>query len=364
MSFSPLILPAAGYRAAITLRNLAYDLFPGLSRALPLPIICVGNLTVGGTGKTPMVARLARHFLNAGRRPVILSRGYGRLQARTPLAVPPGPLGADLDPARLGDEALMFKEMLPQIPLVLDGDRVRGARTAEKRFQADLVLMDDGFQHRRLRRNFNLVMVDGQRLFGNRRLLPAGPLREPLSAFERADAVVVNKSDQLSSDFLKAAGAILARVPAGRIFFAKYRISHFRRPAGGDGDNPNVSLDELRRHPRLCAAAGLANNDYFFAQLKAAGLNLQATAAFGDHHEYRPEELERLAEMAADGLLLTTGKDAVKLVWLARSQGREGFLKRVLVAEIELEIEDEERFFALFTPFTGPAGRKTWRARP
>ncbi len=337
-------VPAAGYGAVIRARNLAYDLVPGLSRVVPVPIICVGNLTVGGTGKTPMVARLVRHFQEAGQRPVILSRGYGRRDPRRPLAVPAGRLSPGLDPARLGDEALMLKQMLPETPLVLDADRVRGARTAREKFQPDLVLMDDGFQHRRLRRNFNLVMIDGQRMFGNHRLLPAGPLREPLSTLARADAVIVNKSDRLHPDFLKEMVPVWRRVPARRIFLAAYRIKAFRPAAGG----PAIPVAELRRNPALSACAGLANNDYFFDQLRALGLKLQETRAFRDHHEYRPADLKQLAKTTAGGFLLSTGKDVVKLARLARAGRRTDFLKRLLVGEIELEIRDEEAFFALF----------------
>ncbi len=359
MSCNPLVIPAAGYRVAISTRNLAYDLIPSLSRSLPVPIICVGNLTVGGTGKTPMVATLARHFQQAGRQPAILSRGYGRSNPRRPLALPPGAPAEDLEPARLGDEALMLKQMLPEIPLLLDGNRVRGARTAINLFAPDLLLMDDGFQHRRLRRNFNLVMVDGQRMFGNRRLLPAGPLREPLGALARADAVVINKADNLPPDFLSQAAPIFRCLPAARIFLAGYRIKAFRPAAGG----PSISLRKLRQAASLSACAGLANNKYFFDRLRTAGLKLRETLAFRDHHAYGPNDLNRLDRLAGNGFLLTTGKDAVKLIRRARDGKRAGFLEKLLIVDIELEIRDEKRFFNLFSAFTNSDGRRPGGAR-
>jgi len=359
MLFNPLVIPAAAYQTVISLRNLAYDLFPGLSQALPVPVICIGNLTVGGTGKTPMVARLAEYFAENGIKPAILSRGYGRREGRTALVIPPGPLADNLDPARLGDEALMLKQMLPDIPLVLDRDRVRGGQTALECFQPDLLLMDDGFQHRRLRRTFNLVMIDGQRMFGNRRLLPAGPLREPLSALERADAVVINKTERFKFRSAAAAAPVLARVPAAKIFFSGYRISRLRNPTDGTNHRP----EELKPHSALYACAGLANNDYFFDLLRQSGLRLKKTMTFGDHHDYQAKDLEKLAGMAAGGRLLTTAKDAVKLVRLAQDLGRQKFLENLRVCEIELMIGDEERFFDLLNPFAGDC-RDKLRARP
>ncbi|NPA24511.1 MAG: tetraacyldisaccharide 4'-kinase, partial [Deltaproteobacteria bacterium] len=230
MSFNPLAIPAAIYGSAIAGRNLLYDLRPGLSHRLPVPVICIGNLTTGGTGKTPMTAFLARYFSRQGLHPAIISRGYGRKQAKETRWLGPENPPDDKSPELYGDEALMLHQQLPQIPIVLDGDRIRAARTAIRIFGSDLILMDDGFQHRRLHRDFNLVMIDSQRMFGNRRLLPAGPLREPMSALERADAVIFNKFDARHPRFLAEAAPVFSRVPARRIFCARYSVRNFTCP--------------------------------------------------------------------------------------------------------------------------------------
>jgi tetraacyldisaccharide 4'-kinase len=188
-------------------------------------------------------------------------------------------------------------------------------------------------------------MVDGRRMFGNRKLLPAGPLRESFAALERAHTVIINKADQLHPDFAEQAAELLPRIPTRRIFFAAYHISGFRTP----NNNLKLSPTDLGQRP-LTAVAGLGNNDYFFTQLENLGLELQAKIAFNDHHNYTRADLKRLKRQADDGLLLTTTKDYVKLAQLAIRTGEKGFLDRLLATEIELEIREQERFLELFQP--------------
>jgi tetraacyldisaccharide 4'-kinase len=360
---------AALYALAVGGRNLYYDLWPRAATKAPIPVVCVGNLTTGGTGKTPMTAWLADFFCNQGLRPAILSRGYGRKNPKASLLLPPGPRPAAIRPEECGDEALVLKELQPDIPLLLDGDRVRGAKNALRHFQPDLLLLDDGFQHRRLEHDFNLIMVDGRRMFGNRKLLPAGPLREPLTALERADAVIINKSDQLHPRFAEQAAGLLPRVAAERIFFAAYRIVGFRglrrfqvprnsrTTAAKRTAAPNSPTLASLQERRLVAIAGLGNNDYFFAQLEALGLRLKARFAFGDHHRYTLSDLERLQPKTPDTLLLTTAKDYVKLARLAADTGKRDFLERLLATEIEIEIREQDRLLELFQPLLAGLGK-------
>lgn len=295
------------YRTGSGIRNLLYDFCPGLSGGPEIPLICVGNLTTGGTGKTPMVMLLARHFLAQGKRVGILSRGYGRRQPTRPVEVA---AGIDLnDPQLLGDEAAMIKNELPAVILVLDRDRRRGAARLEK-LGANIIIMDDGFQHRRLRRSFNLVMIDSQRIFGNRHLLPVGRLRESLSALQRAQAVVFNKFDLARSDFATQAAVVFAQLPASRIFHSSYIFNRLCSLSGSQSDPASL----IQANRRLAAFAGLANNDYFFSQLEKNGFSLSARLSLADHYRYQTGDIARLQELAGEqGCLLTTMKDAAKL---------------------------------------------------
>ncbi len=345
-----LTAPALLYGAFMAGRNLLYDLFPALSQSVETPIICVGNLTTGGTGKTPMVAYLADYFHDHNLTVAILSRGYGRKKRLDPKLITKASTIDNLAARELGDEALMLHQQIPDAALVLDGDRVHGAQAAIKQLTPDLILMDDGFQHRRLRRNFNLVMIDSQKLFDNRRLLPAGPLRESLSALKRADAVVLNKFDQCHPYFYSEAAEILNYISPKKVFCSSY---HFRRFIAADGSSSSLSLSEVTKLGPLCACSGLANNNYFFAQLKSLGLQLEETASFTDHYNYRSSDLKHLISMSGARPIITTAKDAVKIKALTKAK-EEGLLQKLWVAEIGLKIDNENTFLKLFKPFIGP----------
>lgn len=344
---SLLLRPAAlVYSTAIAGRNLAYDLLPSLSKAVNIPIICVGNITTGGTGKTPMVALLTSHFQSRSLRVAILSRGYGRKNGQSQLIVTAASKAETLTPDKIGDEALMLKQQLPGVTLVLDADRVRGATTIVENDLADIVLMDDGFQHRKLRRNFNLIMIDSQRLFGNRKSLPAGPLREAVSSLKRADAVIFNKFDQRHPDFHTQAAELLNHINPKRLFCASYHYREFTQLAGGR----KKRLAGMKKSGPVCAVSGLANNDYFFTQLEASGLNVAVTLPFKDHHVYSHKELVNLKKLCSGRPLLTTAKDADKL----RQQMTESdmnFMQNIWIADIDLTIDNESGFLKLFNNF-------------
>ncbi len=323
-------------------RNLAYDLLPGLSKTVSIPIICVGNITSGGTGKTPMVAFLARHFQSRGLRVAVLSRGYGRKNKQAQVIVTAASATKALTPDEIGDEALMLRQQLPEVTLVLDADRVRGATAIVENDLANIILMDDGFQHRKLRRDFNLIIIDSQRLFGNHQALPAGPLRESISSLKRADAVIFNKFDQRHPDFYTQAAAILNHIAPHRLFCAGYRYKNFTQLSGIQ----EKTLDEMKKCGPFCAVAGLANNDYFFTQLKTSGLKLAESVPFKDHHVYTRKNLIKLKELCQGRPLVTTAKDADKLRLQAAAAG-ENFMRNIWIANIEVEIDNEGRFLEL-----------------
>jgi tetraacyldisaccharide 4'-kinase len=244
----------------------------------PVPVICVGNLTAGGTGKTPIAIALAEALLARGKKPFFLTRGYGGTQ-RGPLLVE-GQSAADV-----GDEPLLLAAAAPAI---VSRDRPAGARLAVAR-GADVIVMDDGHQNFSLAKDLSLVVVDGERGFGNGRVLPAGPLREPVAqGLARADAVIVMGSgDPVLAGF---AGPIL-----------QARVEH-RGSENWQGS-------------RVVAFAGIGRPEKFFRTLRGLGADLVDAVPFDDHHPYTPEDLDRLKSLARreDAKLVTTEKDHVRL---------------------------------------------------
>ena len=210
-------------RAWVGCRNGAFD--RGILEQVepPLPVVSVGNISLGGTNKTPMVEYLARHLLEAGVSVGVVSRGYS--------GASPGPLEVgrgDVPRELAGDEPLMLARMLPRARVLVCRDRLAGVRRLAQ-LGAEAVVADDAFQHRRLGRDVDLVLVDATCPFGNGRLLPAGLLREPLSSLERADLVVVTKSDQISPEEQENLRRTLSKwVAADRLFFAEIRLLGWR----------------------------------------------------------------------------------------------------------------------------------------
>lgn len=251
-----------------------------------LPVVCVGGISVGGTGKTPVTIAVGRLLQRAGLRVLVSCSGYGGSSAFA--SVPPG---AFAPPELVGDEAALLRGALPDVPLVVCRDRVRMAKEVAMRSDIDLILMDDGFQHLPLARTLDLVVVDGARPFGNGRCLPAGPLREPKVGLRRASALVI-VGDQTPDD--------LPSMPA---FHVTRRPKELR------------SLDGTRRQnlAQLCgqkviAVSGIGNPERFEQSLRELGAQV-TSLRFGDHHGYSGAEVEALAGTTA----VTTEKDAVKL---------------------------------------------------
>ena len=248
----------------------------------PVPVVCVGNLVVGGAGKTPVTLSLARWFRERGRRVHILSRGYGG-RSPGPLAVDPARHTAD----EVGDEPLLLAEVAP---CWVARDRVAGAKTAIAA-GAELLLLDDGFQNPTLAKDLSLVVIDGAYGLGNGRVLPAGPLREPLArGLARADAIV------LMGDDTTGVAAIIASKPL--------------RQARLVPENSGAVVGRS-----VVGVAGIGRPEKFFATLEEAGARLIRTYAFPDHHRYREDELARpLAEAERAGaMVVTTSKDWVRL---------------------------------------------------
>ncbi|HTY42992.1 MAG TPA: tetraacyldisaccharide 4'-kinase [Thermoanaerobaculia bacterium] len=273
---------------------------------LPHPTISVGNLTLGGTGKTPFAAFLARRLRLEGWRPAILSRGYGR-RSRGVVVVSAGagPL-ATADDA--GDEPAALARAEPGVIVVVGERRADAARRAAE-LGADLFVLDDGFQHLAVRRDVNLLLLDAADPFGGGRLPPAGRLREPVGAVARADAIVFTRVQRAAPEraAVETLGRLAPRVP---VFHARIRA------AGLADDSGAPLLPEAIAPRRLLSVCGIARPESFAATLAELGLSPEERLEFRDHQRYGPRQLARIraaAERTGSSFVVTTEKDAVKL---------------------------------------------------
>ncbi len=291
------------YGAVVRARNRPFDRDASRIAHLDLPVVSVGNLTLGGTGKTPLTLFLAESLQEAGLRSMILSRGYGGRRPFDPMDVLP-----DSDPAQVGDEPLMMARRLGPGRVVVGRKRLHaGLRGQSADPRPEVFLLDDGFQHRALHRDLDLLILDGVRRWGNGRMVPLGDLREPFSSVRRAHALVVTRGARADRK------AILAwwqeHGSGGPVFWVDFAIHALREATSGQRLHAPFALD-----PGLAFCA-LGHPQAFFADLLVAGLPWVGTAAFRDHQALRPDQLATLARQAqAEGAahLLCTEKDAVK----------------------------------------------------
>jgi tetraacyldisaccharide 4'-kinase len=259
---------STAYAAIVRRRRERYAARPDLRRRLRRPVISVGNLAVGGRGKTPMAATVARLLLEMGERPAILSRGYGRRRAPEGVVVVRDPAGIRADLDRAGDEPLMLARQLPGVSVLVSADRYLAGRLAEHHLGATVHVLDDGFQHLALDRDIDIVLVAREDV-ARPVTLPFGRLREPLDVIIVADAIVTLDDDVEIHD--NQAG-----IP---VFRARRETA---APAGPDASLP------------VFAAAGIAHPDRFFDALRGAGWTLAGTRAYRDHHRYSARDVANL----------------------------------------------------------------------
>lgn len=301
------------------------------------PVISVGNITLGGTGKTPLVIAIARYLNASGKRVVVLSRGYKSDKG-----------------GGSSDEVELLRRRLEGIPVLIGADRVKTARQAEA-LKADVIILDDGFQHWRLKRSFDIVVIDGKNPFGNEKLLPRGVLREPLSSLSRADIFLINKVEydkaqpfsckgldkDDSANIQNLKGRLGLIKPAAPVFRSSYVPSALFDVTGDrelqleDAVNKKVTL--------LC---GIADPVSFKRTVKSIGAEVAMDLFFMDHHKYAVKDILRLiaeCKKRGVGIILTTEKDAPRLschLSLMRRNSIECWALR-----IDMKIEEEERFF-------------------
>ena len=290
-----------------------------------VPVVSVGNLTWGGTGKTPMVVQLARYFQSKGRRVAVLTRGYGK------------------------DEARLLTERLHPIPVLVDPNRVAAGTKAIQEHGADLLLLDDGYQQWRLRKDLEILMVDATAPFGNDHLIPRGTLREPVSAAARSDLIVVTRAD-LNPGILKEIEARLRQVnPRAPIFFAHYRpigLTRWPHPEGAEAEPLPLKILKGRR---VCTLAGIAGPQQFEEMVQKLGAKIALKYRVGDHHPYTTAAMIRFfSRCQRHGIsrILTTAKDAARFPdLLVKAIGPDLRGMELLVVEVVLELEPNEGQF-------------------
>ncbi|WP_306533210.1 tetraacyldisaccharide 4'-kinase [Geobacter sp.] len=317
-----LVMFSVPYGIVVRLRALAYA--KGIFRVhrLNRPVISVGNLTVGGTGKTPMVALVTRLLMERGKRVAVISRGYGGSLEGEMRIVSDG-YTVFLTAAEAGDEPVHLATAVPGLMAVIGSDRHAAGRLALEQLNPDVFILDDGFQHLRLHRDLNILLMDCRSPLGNGHTLPAGLLREPPSALKRADLVVYTRCAGVG------APSVHGTVPSCR---AGHSLTGVELLPSGD----RQPFEKLRGR-RGVAFAGIAEPEAFFASLRDKGVDIVATVPFDDHCRYGEPEVARLAETcrtAGADFLITTGKDAVKLTPLL------GGLGPVYVAVLEMRLID------------------------
>lgn len=303
------------YALGVRVRNFLYDQGMLPSKSLPCRVISIGNLTLGGTGKTPMTVWLANLLKDAGFRPVVISRGYQGRAERTGGIVSDGErilAGPDI----AGDEPFLMAETLKGVPVLVGADRFRSGITAHEKFSPDVILLDDGFQHRRLKRDLDIVLVDAGSFFGNGRLLPRGVLREPVSAISRADLLILTRCEKSAG---QAARKLALAAPGKPVFQSAHAPYVSGLATGGAsagvlaGGMPGLS--DLKKF-RVFAFSGIAKNKEFLRTVEKFAGSVAGMMTFDDHHCYTDADFQKIGHQARQcgaDCLVTTEKDYVKI---------------------------------------------------
>lgn len=328
---------ALPYAVAMRARNAAFDSGWKESIDVSVPVISVGNLTAGGTGKTPAVCRLAQELRNRDVRVALVSRGYKAGEQGT------------------NDEALELEERLPDVPHVQDPDRVAAARIAIEELASQVILLDDAFQHRRIRRDWDIVLIDATNPFGYGALLPAGLLREPLSSLARAQTIVLSRANMIDDAGREAIRSQVERyAPAAEWAEAIHRPSEWRN---SEGHTQPLDGQSLRG---VAIVSAIGNPEAFRRTLLGLGLEIAEERIFPDHHRFTRDDMaslrdwgKNLSNSGVDGVVCT-GKDLVKLnlptlgplpLWslvidFALTQNEEAIQRRL--DEIAAKVPDED----------------------
>ncbi len=332
------------YRLIICARNGLYDRRMLSIAHLTRPVISVGNLTVGGTGKTPCVIRLAQILHNRGYRPAIISRGYGG-KSKAPVNVVSDGQSVLLDADAAGDEPVLIARSLPGIPVLTGRKRHLAGQAAIERFGVNVLIGDDAFQHRQLHRDIDVVLLDASKPLGNGWLLPAGELREPPQSLRRASCLILTRHNATCPDDPRVAQ--MAREERLPVYHAVHRFSGLLGPDG------SLQPPQSLQGKKVCAFCGIAKPESFKVLLVEAGAEVVAFNPYPDHYVFRRLDIDDLEDqcrrLQAD-MLITTEKDAMRLA------GFPEFFKSLYVVRLEMDIEPaqalEETLLARLAAFS------------
>lgn len=331
----PLLIPLSYiYGSSIFLWKWAYKRGILSTKRLPHPVISVGNITIGGTGKTPVVGVVADILVKRGYKPVILSRGYKRKGGNKSIIVTDGKnLLAQAE--EVGDEPYMLAGWLHYVPILVGADRYSTGISATKTYDVDCFLLDDGFQHLRLSRDVDILVINARDPFGGKWLLPRGSLREPLSGLIRASLIIINKSGpgQDLTGIIMEVRKYNNHAPIVETLYLPDYLS-----ASWDDNRKEIPLSSITGKSVL-AFAGIASPEGFFDQLRELGARRVKGLAFDDHHWFSKGEIDNIKEYAKSSmidLIITTEKDAVRL-----PKNLEG----ILVLKMRMEIKGDKGAF-------------------
>lgn len=337
-----MLMPLNAIYSAITRARLAAYRRGLLSVSkLPVPVISVGNLTTGGTGKTPLVEWICRKIAEDGRRVCILTRGYGRVNPKSQLVVSNGTQILTDEPAAGDEPFLLAQNLLGLAAVICNPNRVAAGEWAIKNLGTEVFVLDDGFQHLRLERDLNIAVMDATDPWGGGALLPQGRLREPIKGLSRADCIVLTRTDQIAN-LNSLRDAVQEKAGAVPILSSRMRTTRLQSLSG--------EVAPLRQP--VAAFCGVGNPESFFSYLRRAEYDLVFTRAFADHHRYKQADVDGVArEAQARGAvsLITTAKDATKLRSLRLPIP-------CYVLEIEILIDEEERLVQLIRGIISAAG--------
>jgi tetraacyldisaccharide 4'-kinase len=307
-------LLSAAYGTGARLRRTWYERHPDRVRRLSRPVVSVGNLTVGGSGKTPIVAALATLLASSGERPVILSRGYARKPSSDAVVIVSDGQQVLAAATESGDEPQMLARGLGGVPVVVGADRFAAGRLAQSRFDPTVFLLDDGFQHVQLARDVDLLVASTEDL--EDAVLPVGRLREPLRAAVAADAVLVYGS---SND----AQRVARELGVAQAFTVTREYGGLRSVTTAGAEAPALRKADAAEDPidgtRVLAVAGIARPDRFFSALQSQGREIVGEVRFRDHHWFTDKDVERIAVSAREceaEMVITTEKDAMRMATL------------------------------------------------
>ena len=333
-----LFIPSKLYSIIISLRNLFYDRKLFTIYNPERPVISVGNITVGGTGKTPFVSLLCRHFSLQGKKIGVVSRGYGGNKSSNDVLIVSDGKGRIFAGAReCGDEPFLLATSLIDVPVLVSKKRSKAIHEALHLFNPDIIVLDDGYQHRAVSRDANILLIDATDPFGNYRLLPSGILREPIQNIKRADIVIITRAEK-DEEFITLERIIKIHNGKARIFKSGHVFSELVMSEGSKTLKPSELSGK-----KVYAFCAIGNPDVFILDIEKLGAKVVGSRFFRDHHRYSQDDIKSLVDDALSAsaeMLVTTHKDIINM-------GPIGSLQLPLYyARIQAVVHESEQFFA------------------